>query len=145
MFLTPLVLFLYIGIYSSPSVGFASDINECKERSACRCDGCSCKNTWGAYECKCKGDLLYIREQDACIGKLMNSSYDSVWQRIPVAFIYLSRLIPLTCTCGYFLLYIKLTTMESLNLRLRFSLAKNHLNAFDTEFCGHFEEEMLSA
>ncbi|KAL4310681.1 hypothetical protein GQ457_01G045870 [Hibiscus cannabinus] len=43
------------------------DINECKERSVCRCDGCSCKNTWGAYECKCKGDLLYIREQDACI------------------------------------------------------------------------------
>ncbi|KAE8659438.1 Vacuolar-sorting receptor 6 [Hibiscus syriacus] len=43
------------------------DINECKERSACRCDDCSCKNTWGSYECKCKGDLLYIRDQDACI------------------------------------------------------------------------------
>ncbi|MBA0771830.1 hypothetical protein Gotri_007299 [Gossypium trilobum] len=43
------------------------DINECKERSACRCDGCSCKNTWGSYECKCKGNLLYIKEQDACI------------------------------------------------------------------------------
>ncbi|XP_022725411.1 vacuolar-sorting receptor 7-like isoform X1 [Durio zibethinus] len=43
------------------------DINECKEGSVCRCDGCSCKNTWGAYECKCKGDLLYIREQDSCI------------------------------------------------------------------------------
>ncbi|XWS62320.1 hypothetical protein CRYUN_Cryun06bG0000900 [Craigia yunnanensis] len=83
------------------------DINECKERSACRCDGCYCKNTWGGYECKCKGDLLYIREQDACIGKLMDSSYDLVWQRIPVAFIYLRRLILLTCACGYFLLYIK--------------------------------------
>ncbi|KAJ9168473.1 hypothetical protein P3X46_019991 [Hevea brasiliensis] len=43
------------------------DINECKERTACQCDGCSCKNTWGSYECKCKGDLLYIKEQDACI------------------------------------------------------------------------------
>ncbi|KAJ0082519.1 hypothetical protein Patl1_11993 [Pistacia atlantica] len=43
------------------------DINECKERSACQCDGCSCKNTWGGYECKCKGDLLYIKEQDTCI------------------------------------------------------------------------------
>ncbi|GMI73327.1 VACUOLAR SORTING RECEPTOR 6, binding protein of 80 kDa 3;3, VACUOLAR SORTING RECEPTOR 3;3 [Hibiscus trionum] len=43
------------------------DINECKEGSVCRCDGCSCKNTWGAYECKCKGDLLYMREQDTCI------------------------------------------------------------------------------
>jgi hypothetical protein len=43
------------------------DINECKERSACQCDGCSCKNTWGSYECKCKGNLLYIKEQDTCI------------------------------------------------------------------------------
>ncbi|GMJ00616.1 VACUOLAR SORTING RECEPTOR 7, VACUOLAR SORTING RECEPTOR 3;1, binding protein of 80 kDa 3;1 [Hibiscus trionum] len=43
------------------------DINECKEKSVCWCDGCSCKNTWGAYECKCKGDLLYISGQDACI------------------------------------------------------------------------------
>ncbi|KAL5773742.1 hypothetical protein ACOSP7_013385 [Xanthoceras sorbifolium] len=43
------------------------DINECKERTACQCDGCSCKNNWGGFECKCKGDLLYIKEQDACI------------------------------------------------------------------------------
>ncbi|KAJ4702734.1 Vacuolar-sorting receptor-like protein [Melia azedarach] len=43
------------------------DINECKERSACQCDGCSCKNTWGGYDCKCKGNLVYIKEQDACI------------------------------------------------------------------------------
>lgn len=43
------------------------DINECKERSACQCDGCSCQNTWGGFECKCKGNLLYIKEQDACI------------------------------------------------------------------------------
>ncbi|KDP43132.1 hypothetical protein JCGZ_26665 [Jatropha curcas] len=43
------------------------DINECKDGMACQCDGCSCKNTWGGYECKCKGDLLYIKEQDACI------------------------------------------------------------------------------
>ncbi|XP_044497330.1 vacuolar-sorting receptor 6-like isoform X1 [Mangifera indica] len=43
------------------------DINECKERSACQCNGCSCTNTWGGYECKCKGDLLYIKEHDTCI------------------------------------------------------------------------------
>ncbi|KAG7963785.1 hypothetical protein I3843_09G135000 [Carya illinoinensis] len=43
------------------------DVDECKERSRCRCNGCSCRNTWGSYECKCKGDLLYIKEQDACI------------------------------------------------------------------------------
>ncbi|GLU08596.1 hypothetical protein SLE2022_255000 [Rubroshorea leprosula] len=43
------------------------DINECKEGLACQCSGCSCKNTWGGYECKCKGDHLYMREQDVCI------------------------------------------------------------------------------
>ncbi|XP_045788317.1 vacuolar-sorting receptor 6-like [Trifolium pratense] len=43
------------------------DVDECKERSACQCDGCSCKNTWGSYDCKCKGNLLYIKEQDICI------------------------------------------------------------------------------
>lgn len=43
------------------------DVNECKERLACQCDGCTCKNTWGGYDCKCKGNLLYIMEQDTCI------------------------------------------------------------------------------
>ncbi|RID53488.1 hypothetical protein BRARA_G00876 [Brassica rapa] len=31
------------------------DINECKERKACQCPECSCKNTWGSYECSCSG------------------------------------------------------------------------------------------
>ncbi|KAK6931969.1 PA domain [Dillenia turbinata] len=48
------------------------DIDECKEHLACRCDGCTCKNSWGGYECKCKGDHIYIAEQDACIER--NSS-----------------------------------------------------------------------
>ncbi|XP_010260770.1 PREDICTED: vacuolar-sorting receptor 7 [Nelumbo nucifera] len=48
------------------------DINECKEGLACQCDGCTCKNTWGSYDCKCKGDLLYIMDQDTCIAR--NSS-----------------------------------------------------------------------
>ncbi|KAL1320986.1 hypothetical protein AAHE18_14G096900 [Arachis hypogaea] len=43
------------------------DVDECKDRSACQCDGCTCKNTWGSYDCKCKGNLLYMREQDVCI------------------------------------------------------------------------------
>ncbi|KAL5578438.1 hypothetical protein UlMin_020137 [Ulmus minor] len=43
------------------------DVDECKEKSACQCEGCSCKNTWGGYDCKCRGDLLYIKEQDTCI------------------------------------------------------------------------------
>uniref|UniRef100_A0A3N7EPG2 EGF-like calcium-binding domain-containing protein n=1 Tax=Populus trichocarpa TaxID=3694 RepID=A0A3N7EPG2_POPTR len=43
------------------------DIDECTAHTACQCDGCSCKNKWGEYECKCKGNLIYIKEQDACI------------------------------------------------------------------------------
>ncbi|KAL0909364.1 hypothetical protein M5K25_020223 [Dendrobium thyrsiflorum] len=48
------------------------DIDECKEKLACQCDGCSCKNTWGGFDCKCKGNLLYIKGEDTCIAK--NSS-----------------------------------------------------------------------
>ena len=48
---------------------FAPDIDECKAHIACQCDGCACKNNWGGYECKCKGNRIYIKEQDACIGK----------------------------------------------------------------------------
>ncbi|PQP97576.1 vacuolar-sorting receptor 7 isoform X1 [Prunus yedoensis var. nudiflora] len=32
-----------------------------------KCDGCSCKNTWGGYYCKCKGGQLYMKDQDTCI------------------------------------------------------------------------------
>ncbi|KAK9131621.1 hypothetical protein Scep_011149 [Stephania cephalantha] len=45
------------------------DINECNEKTVCQCDGCSCKNTWGGYDCKCRGDRLYIADQDTCIGR----------------------------------------------------------------------------
>jgi len=44
------------------------DLNECSEKLACTCPGCHCKNTWGNYECTCKGNQLYIRGEDVCIG-----------------------------------------------------------------------------
>ncbi|CAO2824196.1 unnamed protein product [Amaranthus hypochondriacus] len=43
------------------------DIDECKEKSACQCPECSCKNTWGGFDCKCGGSRLYMNEQDTCI------------------------------------------------------------------------------
>ncbi|ESQ33748.1 hypothetical protein EUTSA_v10007059mg [Eutrema salsugineum] len=43
------------------------DIDECKEQSACQCDGCKCKNKWGGFDCKCSGNRLYMKEQDTCI------------------------------------------------------------------------------
>ncbi|KAG5378907.1 hypothetical protein IGI04_026749 [Brassica rapa subsp. trilocularis] len=39
----------------SISMLLLTDINECKERKACQCPECSCKNTWGSYECSCSG------------------------------------------------------------------------------------------
>ncbi|KAL6528561.1 Vacuolar-sorting receptor 2 [Orobanche minor] len=45
------------------------DIDECKEMVACQCRDCKCKNTWGSYECSCRGRLLYIHEHDTCINK----------------------------------------------------------------------------
>uniref|UniRef100_A0A1J3K660 Vacuolar-sorting receptor 3 n=1 Tax=Noccaea caerulescens TaxID=107243 RepID=A0A1J3K660_NOCCA len=58
------------------------DINECKEKKACQCPECSCKNTWGSYECSCSGDLLYIRDHDTCISKTgsqVRSAWAAVW------------------------------------------------------------------
>ncbi|XP_020109869.1 vacuolar-sorting receptor 6-like isoform X2 [Ananas comosus] len=45
------------------------DIDECKEKLACSCPDCSCKNTWGGYDCKCNRNLLYIKSEDTCIAK----------------------------------------------------------------------------
>ncbi|XP_074560109.1 vacuolar-sorting receptor 6-like [Curcuma longa] len=45
------------------------DLDECKEKLACSCPGCICKNTWGGYDCKCRGNLVYIKSEDTCIAK----------------------------------------------------------------------------
>lgn len=45
------------------------DIDECEEKTACQCPNCKCKNTWGSYDCKCGGNMLYIREHDTCISE----------------------------------------------------------------------------
>ncbi|VVB02137.1 unnamed protein product [Arabis nemorensis] len=49
------------------------DIDECKEQSACQCNGCKCKNNWGGYECKCSNNSLYMKEQDTCIERRSGS------------------------------------------------------------------------
>ncbi|PPR94142.1 hypothetical protein GOBAR_AA26529 [Gossypium barbadense] len=59
-----------------------ADIDECKEKKACQCPECSCKDTWGSYECTCSGDLLYIRDHDTCISKSgteVKSAWAAVW------------------------------------------------------------------
>ncbi|KAI8028834.1 Vacuolar-sorting receptor 1 [Camellia lanceoleosa] len=53
--------------FEGDGVHTCEDIDECKERSACQCPQCKCKNTWGSYECRCGTNLLYMREHDTCI------------------------------------------------------------------------------
>lgn len=53
---------------------YVSDIDECKDKTACQCPQCKCKNTWGSYECSCGGYLLYMREHDTCISQFLCSN-----------------------------------------------------------------------
>uniref|UniRef100_A0A6N2LVD3 EGF-like calcium-binding domain-containing protein n=1 Tax=Salix viminalis TaxID=40686 RepID=A0A6N2LVD3_SALVM len=68
------------------------DVDECKERKACQCPACSCKDTWGSYECSCSGDLLYIRDQDTCISK-SGAEVKSAWTVVWVIFIGLTMIV----------------------------------------------------
>lgn len=43
------------------------DLDECKDGNVCQCDDCTCKNTWGGFDCGCRGNKLYISEHDTCI------------------------------------------------------------------------------
>lgn len=67
--------------FKGDGVNSCEDVDECREKLACQCPECRCKNTWGSYECKCNGNLLYMREHDTCIGKDANSevSWGFVW------------------------------------------------------------------
>lgn len=60
--------------FKGDGVNQCEDIDECKTKTACQCPECSCKDTWGSFECECQGDNLYIRENDVCISKKAGSS-----------------------------------------------------------------------
>ncbi|KAK9057843.1 hypothetical protein SSX86_022681 [Deinandra increscens subsp. villosa] len=53
--------------FKGDGVKSCEDIDECKEKSACQCSKCKCKNTWGSYECGCAADFFYFREHDTCL------------------------------------------------------------------------------
>ncbi|XWS35420.1 hypothetical protein CRYUN_Cryun21dG0124700 [Craigia yunnanensis] len=67
--------------FKGDGVNSCEDVDECKEKLACQCPGCKCKNTWGSYECSCGGGSLYMREQDTCISKDVKTevSWGFVW------------------------------------------------------------------
>ncbi|OAY79951.1 Vacuolar-sorting receptor 1 [Ananas comosus] len=55
--------------FKGDGVNTCEDVDECREKLACQCKDCKCKNTYGSYECSCGGDLLYMKEHDTCISK----------------------------------------------------------------------------
>ncbi|KAL8206025.1 hypothetical protein R6Q57_009576 [Mikania cordata] len=67
--------------FKGDGVNSCEDIDECKDKTACQCPECKCKNTWGSYECSCSGNLLYMTEHDTCISKDGKSemSWGFVW------------------------------------------------------------------
>lgn len=65
--------------FKGDGVKNCQDVDECKEKKACQCPECSCKNTWGSYDCSCSGDLLYIRDHDTCISKTASQGGRSAW------------------------------------------------------------------
>ncbi|KAE8669689.1 Vacuolar-sorting receptor 1 [Hibiscus syriacus] len=75
--------------FKGDGVNSCLDVDECKEKQACQCPECSCKNTWGSYECTCSGDLLYIRDHDTCISK-SRSEVRSAWAAMWVILIGLA-------------------------------------------------------
>ncbi|KAF5824217.1 putative EGF-like calcium-binding domain, PA domain-containing protein [Helianthus annuus] len=61
--------------FKGDGVNSCEDIDECKEKKACQCSKCKCKNTWGSYECNCAANLFYLKEHDICISaKDVNTS-----------------------------------------------------------------------
>ncbi|KAF8089925.1 hypothetical protein N665_0494s0030 [Sinapis alba] len=54
--------------FKGDGVKSCEDVDECKEKLACQCPECKCRNTWGSYECSCRKGLFYLRELDTCIG-----------------------------------------------------------------------------
>lgn len=67
--------------FKGDGVDKCEDIDECKEKVACQCADCKCKNTWGSYECSCSSNQLYIHEHDTCIGKdsVTEYSWNFAW------------------------------------------------------------------
>ncbi|PSS17694.1 Vacuolar-sorting receptor 1 like [Actinidia chinensis var. chinensis] len=67
--------------FKGDGVNTCEDIDECQEKLACQCPECKCKNTWGSYECRCRGNLLYMREHDTCINNDANTEvgWGFVW------------------------------------------------------------------
>ncbi|KAF7845230.1 vacuolar-sorting receptor 1-like [Senna tora] len=59
--------------FKGDGVHSCEDVDECKEKIACQCPECKCRNTWGSYECSCSGNFFYMQENDMCMAKYTSS------------------------------------------------------------------------
>ncbi|KAJ7950128.1 vacuolar sorting receptor-like 1 [Quillaja saponaria] len=76
--------------FRGDGVNTCEDVDECKEKLACQCPECICKNTWGSYDCRCGGGLLYLRENDICIGAGSTSGRGLTWGFLWMIFLILA-------------------------------------------------------
>uniref|UniRef100_A0A7N0T7A8 EGF-like calcium-binding domain-containing protein n=1 Tax=Kalanchoe fedtschenkoi TaxID=63787 RepID=A0A7N0T7A8_KALFE len=63
------------------------DVDECKEKLACQCPDCKCKNTWGGFKCGCASKQIYVPQVDSCIGSAVEAK--SSWTLIGVLLVAL--------------------------------------------------------
>lgn len=84
--------------FKGDGINTCEDIDECREKTACQCPSCDCKNTWGSYDCTCPNDLLYIRDHDTCITKISGKSTSS-W----TAFWFILIGLAVAGSAGYFI------------------------------------------
>ncbi|CAN1771993.1 Vacuolar-sorting receptor 1 [Linum perenne] len=84
--------------FKGDGVNSCEDVDECKEKSACTCPECKCKNTWGSYECSCGGGLLYMREYDTCISEKVAASSGADFR---VSFLWVIILAMVVTGAGY--------------------------------------------
>ncbi|KAI4375567.1 hypothetical protein MLD38_013422 [Melastoma candidum] len=110
------------------------DIDECKEKKACQCPECSCKNTWGSYDCTCSGDLLYMRDHDTCISKT-GSETRSAWVAFWVIVVGLAM-----AAAGGFLIY-KYRLRSYMDSEIRAIMAQYMPLDSQSEVPSHFSDQ----
>lgn len=101
--------------------GPSSDIDECKEKLACQCAECKCKNTWGSYDCSCSANLLYMHEHDTCISKFRSCQFnENILVMVDIWFLIYLALVKV----------VKFHNMMSLDNRLVFICDVSDISMF---------------
>ncbi|GAB4853434.1 Vacuolar-sorting receptor 3 [Ancistrocladus abbreviatus] len=122
--------------FKGDGVKSCEDVDECREKIACQCPECICKDTWGSYECTCSGDLLYIRDHDTCISKKA-AGEKSAWTAVLVVLIGLAM-----AAAGAYLVY-KYRLRSYMDSEIRAIMAQYMPLDSQAEVPNHVNEEQL--